>query len=298
MITNVEIAQELGYLEIPPGLHVTVEDALKMPHDQVVFLSTGSQGEPRAALARMASGTHRQIAIEPGDTVILSAGPIPGNEESVSRVIDNLFRLGANVIYDAIEQVHVSGHGGQPDITLMQSLLDPRYIVPLHGEYRHLVLHARLAHRLGVPRSNIFIVENGQTILFDEEYANLGERVPGGWVFVDGSRVGSIGNIVLRDREALSKDGFVVAVVTMEAESGQLVGRPQLVSRGFVFMRDSESEDLFQEAEERLLQSLSTESVSPNDLPGVEGRIRNVLSRLFYDRTRRRPMILPVVTVV
>ncbi|MGH2545000.1 MAG: ribonuclease J, partial [Ardenticatenaceae bacterium] len=253
MVNNVRIAQELGYLEIPSGLLVSVEEALQKAHDQVVFLATGSQGEPRAALARMASGTHRQISIEPGDTVVLSAGAIPGNEESVSRVIDNLFRLGATVIYDAIEKVHVSGHGGQGDIMLMQQLLDPRHVIPLHGEYRHLVLHARLAARLGVPHSNIFIVENGQSVLLDEAYAHVGERVPGGWVFVDGSRVGLIGSAVLRDRESLSRDGFVVAVVTVDGESNQVIGRPQIVSRGFVFLR--ESDDLMEQAEERILQS-------------------------------------------
>ncbi len=296
MVSNIEIAQQLGYLDVPPGLLVSIEEALQKPHDRVVFLATGSQGEPRAALARMASGTHRQIAIEPGDTVVLSAGAIPGNEESVNRVIDNLFRLGANVIYDAIEKIHVSGHGGQPDIMLMQHLLNPKYVIPLHGEYRHLVLHARLAAKLGVPRSNIFIVENGQTILLDEEYASVGERVPGGWIFVDGSRVGAIGNVVLRDRESLSRDGFVVAVVIIDGVTGQPVGRPQIVSRGFILLR--ESDELIYEAEERLLQSLSANGLAPNDVAGMEGRIRNVLSRLFYDETRRRPMILPVVTIV
>ncbi len=296
MEKNVDIARTLGYLEVPPGLLVSVEEALQKPHDQVVFLATGSQGEPRAALARMANGTHRQVSVEAGDTVILSAGAIPGNEESVSRVIDNLFRLGANVIYDAIEKVHVSGHGGQDDIMLMQRLLDPKYVIPLHGEYRHLVLHARLAARLGVPKSNIFIVENGQTIMLDEEFASMGERVPGGWVFVDGSRVGSIGNVVLRDRESLSRDGFVVAVVIIDGESGQLIGRPQIVSRGFVFLKDSDA--LVKTAEERLVQSLSANGFSSSDTTAVEGRVRNVLSRLFYDETRRRPMVLPVVTVV
>ncbi len=295
MINNVEVARELGYLEVPPGLIVSIEEALQKPHDQVVFLSTGSQGEPRAALARMANGTHRQIAIEPGDTVVVSAGAIPGNEESVSRVIDNLFRLGANVIYSAIEDVHVSGHGGRDDLMLMQRLLDPTYIIPLHGEYRHLVLHARLAARMGIPLSNIFIVENGQTILFDESYAHMGERVPGGWVFVDGSRVGAIGASVLRDREALSRDGFVGVAVTLDKESKQLIGRPQIVSRGFLFERESEA--LRQQAADSVVQALSRGG-EISDSAAAEGKIRNALSRLFYEETRRRPMILPIVMMV
>jgi ribonuclease J len=296
MINNIRIAQELGYLDVPPGLLVSVEEALQRPHNEVVFLATGSQGEPRAALARMSSGTHRQISIEPGDTVVLSAGTIPGNEESVSRVINNLFRLGATVIYDAIDKVHVSGHGGQDDILLMQRLLNPRYIVPLHGEYRHLVLHAQLSARLGVPKSNIFIVENGQTILLDEEYGSLGERVSGGWVFVDGSRVGSIGSAVLRDREVLSRDGFVVAVVVVDGESGELVGKPQFVSRGFVFLRDSE--DFFARAERSIEKAFSQEGFERSDIQAIESKVRNLLGRLFFEETRRRPMVLPVVTTV
>lgn len=296
MMNNVRIAQELGYLDTPPGILVSVEEALQRPHSDVVFLATGSQGEPRAALARMASGTHRQISVEAGDTVVVSAGTIPGNEESVSRVIDNLFRLGANVIYDAIEKVHVSGHGGQDDLILMQRLLNPTYIVPLHGEYRHLVLHARLAAGMGMPRSNIFIVEDGQTILLDEQYASMGERVPGGWVFVDGSRVGAIGSVVLRDREALSRDGFVVPVVTLDSETGEVIGRPQILSRGFVFTRDSE--ELFRRAEDSIIQTVAQSGAEKLDSATLESRIRSALGRLFYDTTRRRPMVLPAVTIV
>ncbi|HEX8681890.1 MAG TPA: ribonuclease J [Ardenticatenaceae bacterium] len=296
MVNNVKIAQELGYLDVPPGLFVTVEEALQKPHDQVVFLATGSQGEPRAALARMSTGTHRQVNIVPGDTVVLSAGAIPGNEVSVSRVIDNLFRLGATVIYDAIEKVHVSGHGSQHDIMLMQRLLDPKYVVPLHGEYRHLVLHAQLAAQLGVPRSNIFIVENGQILLVDEEYVSMGERVSGGWVFVDGSRVGTIGSAVLRERESLSQDGFVVAVVTLDGETKQPIGRPQLLSRGFIARDDHE--DFFRRAEDNVLRTLKQDNQEKADTAAIENRIRTALSRLFYDETRRRPMVLPVVTVV
>ncbi|MCB0075951.1 MAG: ribonuclease J [Anaerolineales bacterium] len=296
MIKNVEIARELGYLSIPPGLLVSLDEAMALPHDKVVLLATGSQGEPRAALARMANGSHRQITLEAGDTVVLSAGPIPGNEESVARVIDNLFRLGTNVIYDAISKVHVSGHGGQQDIILMQRLLNPRYIIPLHGEFRHLVLHARLAQRLGMAASDIFIVENGQTVLLDERFASVGERVPGGWVFVDGSRVGGTSSNVLREREALSQDGFVLVSIAWDAARHQMANRPRIHSRGFVPQEPNEA--MFNEAADRLTQALSDATFAREDATAIENRARNVLGKLFYDETRRRPMVVPIVHMV
>lgn len=297
MINYSRIARELGYLSVNDGTLVTIQEALqKQPHE-VVILATGSQGEPRAALALMANESHRQISIEPGDTVVLSAGPIPGNEASVSHVIDKLFRLGANVIYDAIEQVHVSGHGRQNDIMLMQQLLKPRYVIPVHGEYRHLVLHGRLAARLGVPESNIFVVEDGQAILVSQEQeVTLGDRVPGGWVFVDGKTVGKTGAAVLRDREILSQDGFVVAVVTIDGMTDEAIGRPQLISRGFVYVRDSER--LFERAEVCIMQVLEEHKFEMHDIHAIENKIRNALNRYFYNQTRRRPMILPSVQVV
>jgi len=296
MSQNVQIAQELGYLEVPPGVLVSLEEALQRPPDQVVILATGSQGEPSSALSRMANGTHRQVNIEPGDTVVISAHPIPGNEDNVSRVIDNLFRIGADVVYDRLADIHVSGHGGQEDMKLLLSLLQPKYLIPVHGEYRHLVLHGRLGEQMGIPRSNIFIVENGQTVLFDEEKAWLGERVPGGWVFVDGGVVGDIGPVVLRDREALAREGFVVAVVMLDNETGQPIGRPQIVSRGFVYVRDNGT--LLTNAEEQILATISNNGFTPGDTSAVESRVRRVLDRYFYDETKRRPIILPVVVSV
>lgn len=297
MINYSRIARELGYIKVPDGLLVTVEEALQKAPHEVVILATGSQGEPRAALALIANEDHRQIDIEAGDTVVLSAGPIPGNEASVSHIIDKLFRLGANVIYDAIEQVHVSGHGRQNDIMLMQQLLKPSYVVPVHGEYRHLVLHGRLAARLGVPESNIFVVEDGQSILVNEQQeVSLGERVPGGWVFVDGKSVGKTGAAVLRDREVLSQDGFVVAVVTIDGMTDEPTGNPQLISRGFVFVRDSQK--LFERAEVSIMQLLEQHKFEMHDLHAIENKIRNNLSRFFYSQTRRRPMILASVQVV
>lgn len=296
MAQNVEIAQELGYLDVPSGLLVSLEEALQRPHEQVVLLVTGSQGEPSSALSRMASGTHRQVNIEPGDTVVISAHPIPGNEDNVSRVIDNLFRIGADVVYDRLADIHVSGHGGQEDMKLLLSLLQPKYLIPVHGEYRHLVLHGRLAEQMGIPRSNIFIVENGQTVLLDEESAQLGERVPGGWVFVDGGIVGDIGPVVLRDREALAREGFVVAVVMLDSATGQPIGRPQLVSRGFVYVRNNET--LLTSAEEQILAAISDNGFKPGDTSAVESRVRRTLDRYFYDETGRRPIILPVIQTI
>lgn len=297
MINYSRIARELGYLNVTDGLLVTVEEALQKAPHEVVILATGSQGEPRAALALMANESHRQISIEPGDTVLISAGPIPGNEAIISHVIDKLFRLGANVIYDAIEEVHVSGHGCENDIMLMQQLLNPRYVVPVHGEYRHLVLHGRLAARLGLPKSNIFVVEDGQTILVSQEQeVTLGERVPGGWVFVDGKSIGKTRSAVLRDREVLSQDGFVVAVVTIDGMTDEPIGSPLLISRGFVFVRDSER--LFERAQVCIMQVLEEHKFEMHDIQAIENKIRNALNRFFYNQTRRRPMILPSIQIV
>ena len=296
MLNYTRIARQVGCLKVPLGVLVTVEEALQKADDEVVFLATGSQGEPNAALARMANNDHRQIEIEDGDTVILSAGAIPGNEESINLIIDKLFRLGANVIYEAIKQIHVSGHGCQGDLTLMQQLLNPTYVVPVHGEYRHLVLHSQLAAKLGVPRSNIFVVEDGQTLLVDKDSVNLGRRVPGGWVFVDGGSVGAVGSMVIRDREALSKNGFIVAVVTIDGMTDQPVDQPRLISRGFVFLRHSE--ELFEQAENCILETLDENEFEMHDIYTLESKIKKALERFFYIKTGRRPMVMPLVVVI
>jgi ribonuclease J len=293
MSQNVQMALELGYLSVPPGVLVSVEEALQRAPGQVVILATGSQGEPSAALSRMANGTHRQVKIEPGDTVVVSAHPIPGNEDNVSNVINKLFRIGADVVYDRLANIHVSGHGGQEDMKLLLSLLQPKIVIPVHGEYRHLVLHARLAEQMGIPKSNIFIIENGQTVVLDEENARLGDRVPGGWVFVDGGVVGDIGPIVLKDREQLARDGFVVAVVTLDGKTGQPVGRPQIVSRGFVYVRDNET--LLTRAEDSILATLNSNGYKPGDIPAIETKVRGALNRHLYEETGRRPIIIPVI---
>jgi ribonuclease J len=270
---NVRIAQELGYLQIPPDTLAPIEAARRLPLNQVVFLVTGSQGEPGAALARIARGQHREIEIIPGDTVILSANPIPGNEEEVARVINNLIQRGAEVIYPPTR---------------------PRYFIPIHGELRHLHAHARTARALGIPPERIFVVENGMVIEFKDGVGRIGERVPGGYVFVDGSGVGDIGPAVLRDREALARDGFVIVVVTINQSTGALIGQPELVSRGFVYLR--ESSELLDEAARRVVKVFH--SNGHRSTRALEAAIKEVVSKYLYDETRRRPMVLPVVTQV
>ena len=305
MVQNCGIARDLGYLSVPAGILIDLEELDNYPPERLVLVSTGSQGEPTSALARMANRDHRQIEIVPGDTVVISATPIPGNEELVHRTVDNLFRLGANVLWSRSghdgsgQRVHVSGHGSQEELKLMLSLIRPQYFIPIHGEYRHLVHHARIAESLGVPQSNIFVIEDGEVVEFGNGWAQLGKPVPAGYVFVDGLGVGDVGNVVLRDRRVLAQDGILVALITVDRHTGELVGRPDIVTRGFVYAR--ESEDLMDEARqeiESVLAGTGDGAAADADWSTVKGKIQGVLRRLFYKRTRRRPMILPVVTEV
>ncbi|RME76715.1 MAG: ribonuclease J [Chloroflexi bacterium] len=284
---SVERAQSLGYLDIPPGVLVDLQTLKKRPDSQSCLIATGSQGEPTAALGRMAAGRHRQITIKEGDTVVMSSRVIPGNEELVSRAINNLFRRGARVIYGRADNVHVSGHASQEELKLVLSLVKPKYFIPVHGELRHLHAHAALARQQGIPAENIFILENGHVVEFDDRGARVVERVPGGWVFVDGSGVGDIGPAVLRDREILSQDGFVLAVVRRNPKTGQVEGRPVIITRGFVYVK--ENMDLIERAEETVVNALRRNGKDP------QTSIRKALSELVYNETRRRPMVLPVV---
>ncbi len=294
MQENARIAQKLGYLQVPAGTLIQVEEARHLPPNQVVFLVKGSQGEPGAALARIARGHYRDIEIVAGDTVVLSANPIPGNEEEVARVINKLIQRGAEVIYPPLAQVHVSGHASQEEQKLLLALTRPRYFVPIHGELRHLHAHARTARALGIPAENIFVVENGTVIEFEDGVGRIGERVPGGYVFVDGSGVGDIGPAVLRDREILARDGFVIAVVPVDRDTGTLIGQPELVSRGFVYLRGSN--ELLDEAARRVVKALNGNGHRP--ARSIESTVKDVLSKFLYDETHRRPMILPVITRV
>jgi len=291
MVENARIAQELGYLRVPPGVLVDLSHTAYLPPHEVVILTTGSQGEPSAALARMAAGNHPQIEVGRGDTVVLSAHAIPGNEEVVFRIINKLFQRGANVIYEQIAPVHVSGHASQDEQRLLLSLVRPRYLVPIHGELRHLHRHAALAREMGWPPEHILVVENGYILEFDGQTAHIGERVPGGYVFVDGASVGDIGPAVLREREILAQDGVVVVTVTRDAASGHLLKPPVIVSRGFVYEPDAGP--LLTEAEQLVARlALSARRADHN---GVEDLIQQKLAEFLYSETKRRPMILPVV---
>ncbi len=288
----VKIAKELGYLQVPPGMMLPIDKAMRLPPERLVILATGTQGEPSAALARVAIGRHKHIKVEPGDTVIHSAHPIPGNEELVGRTINRLIQRGAHVLYSQIAPVHVSGHASSEEQRLLLNIIRPKFFVPIHGELRHLTRHAQLAHELGVPPENTFVVENGYVLEFDGQSGSVRERVPGGYVFVDGSGVGDIGPAVLRDREILARDGFVVVIVQRDAEMGRLHGPPNIISRGFVFLRDSE--ELLVEAGERVEEVVTSSSIETKS--GVlEDQIRAQLANFLYAETKRRPMIIPVV---
>jgi ribonuclease J len=287
MTENVKIAQKLGYLNVPSDLIISLNNVNDFPPSKVTIMATGTQGEPSAVLGRLATGRHRQIEVQTGDTVILSAHPIPGNEELVHRIINRLLQRGAHVLYDAIAPVHVSGHASREEQKLLLNVVRPKYFIPIHGELRHLHQHAAMARELGIPAENIAVVENGTIIEFDESGMTVGERIPGGYVFVDGSTVGEIGPMVLRDRESLARDGFVVALVNRDPRTEKLLGRPRLISRGFVFRPDAD--ELLRSAEDVLASTLS-------DGEGDwEHLIQSRLGEFLYSETKRRPIVIPVV---
>jgi ribonuclease J len=296
MVNNVQMAVELGYLNIPRNVLIRAEDINKFPAEQVVIICTGSQGEPTSALTRIANQDHRLVRIQPGDTVILSATPVPGNEKMINRTINNLFRLGAEVYYQAIANVHVSGHAAQEELKLMLSLLRPRFFMPVHGEYRQLVLHAKLGHSLGIPADHIVVAEDGDIIEVTQDSISLQDHTACGNVFVDGLGVGDVGQIVLRDRQVLAQDGILMAVLTVDKETGQPIAGPDIVSRGFVYMRDSE--ELLEASRERILESLIGLNGHSSDWSFVKDKIKHTLSEFLYEKTHRRPMILPVVMEV
>ncbi|HLC02057.1 MAG TPA: ribonuclease J [Anaerolineales bacterium] len=284
MVENARIARSLGYLDVPESLIVSLDETLKMPPSQVVLMCTGTQGEPSSILGRLSTGTNRQFDLIPGDTVILSSHPIPGNEEMVHRTINRLFQRGADVVYDAIAPVHVSGHARQEEMKLLMRLIQPKYFVPIHGELRHLKQHAALAREIGIPGDQVAVVENGTVIEFNDGLMHIGERIPGGYVFVDGSGVGDIGPTVMREREALARDGFVVVHLHLDGKSGTLRETPEIVSKGFVFVRDAEQ--LFEDARIRI-DKLAANANGSN----LEELVETELSKYFYAETRRRPMV-------
>lgn len=288
------IAAELGYLNVPEGVLVDVEEIIQLPSNQACIITTGSQGEPMSALTRMAQSDHKRIEIMPGDTVVISASPIPGNEKSISRTIDQLFKLGANVIYEATSGVHVSGHGSQEELKLMLNMVKPKYFMPVHGEYRMLIKHGQLAEQLGIAKENIFIAENGSIIEFTKNGACLAGKVPSGRVLVDGLGVGDVGNIVLRDRKQLSQDGILIVVVALSRSNGQILAGPDIVTRGFVYVRESET--MLDEAKEMIKQTI--EQCLENGMSEwavLKNQIKDALGKHLYERTKRRPMILPII---
>ncbi|MCX6029556.1 MAG: ribonuclease J [Chloroflexi bacterium] len=292
MLKTTEIARQLGHLQVPSGALVELNEALHLPDDRVAIVTTGSQGQPEAALARMAEGTHRQIEVKPGDTIVLSSTPIPGNEEEVARVINKLFARGANVIYPPLANVHVSGHASQEEQKLMLALTRPRFFVPVHGELRHLHAHGRLARQMGVAAENIFILENGAVLELTRDSAQVVERTPSGNIFVDGSGVGDIGPAVMREREVLARDGFVLAVVPVSPATGEVSGKPELVSRGLVYL--PESGDLMERAAERAWSVLRVAGKTKRQ--AIIERTQEALSRFFFEETKRKPMVVVVVT--
>jgi ribonuclease J len=285
MIENARIARKLGYLNIPDEIIVPLDQALQMKPSRVVLHCTGTQGEPSSILGRLSTGSNRQFGVEAGDTVILSSHPIPGNEEMVHRTINRLFQQGAQVIYESIAPVHVSGHASQEEMKMMLQLVKPKYFIPIHGELRHLKQHAVIAQEIGIPSDNIAVIENGTMIEFKDGKMQVGERVPGGYVFVDGMGVGDVGPIVMREREALARDGFVVIHLCLDKKSGELEKPPEIISKGFVFTRDSE--EMFEQ-----VRSMIQELVESTNSEEVKSRIEKELSKFFYAETKRRPMII------
>lgn len=293
----VEKAVELGYLKVPEGIMIPIDAISRYPREQIIIVTTGSQGEPMSALSRMAAGTHKKVSISSEDFIIISASPIPGNEKLVTNVVNELMRLGSKVIYEKMYEVHTSGHACQDELKMMLSLTKPQYFMPVHGEYKHLKAHAELAISMGIPASNIVIGDIGQVVEIDSKGIHFGGTVPAGCVFVDGLGVGDVGSIVLRDRKILSQDGLIVVVATIDRETGQIISGPDLVSRGFVYVR--ESEELLDEARRlvrRVFDKCAKNHIHEWTLYKTD--IKEELSSFIFRKTRRNPMILPIIMEV
>lgn len=297
MVNMVTVANELGYMNIGEGTLIDINDMDKYDGDQLVLITTGSQGEPMSALTRIAYSEHRKIELMPDDLVIISATAIPGNENAVSRIVNKIIEKGTEVIYESLADIHVSGHACQEELKMMLALVKPKFFIPAHGETRHLKVHAEVAESMGTPAENIFIMENGQVLEFTKETANIGNTVQSGHILVDGLGVGDVGNIVLRDRKHLAEDGLIVVVVTMDKEHGKVVSGPDIVSRGFVYVR--ESEDLMVEARNIVKAALEEcEKKKITDWATLKSAIRDALRSFLYEKIKRNPMILPIIMEV
>jgi len=297
MINAVKVSQELGYLDVPEGTLIHVNDLKDYKDSEVVLMTTGSQGEPMSALTRMANSDHKKIQIKPGDLVIISANPIPGNEKTVSRVINMLYEKGATVLYDALTQVHVSGHARREELKLMLSLLKPKFFIPVHGEYRHLMQHAKLAGEMGIPEKNTIIGKNGDVIELTSKSIAINGSVPSGNILVDGLGVGDVGNIVLRDRKLLAENGLIIVVLVTERGTGKIISGPEIVSRGFIYVR--ENIDLIEESKSVIRKALSKcEDTKIKDWNNIKMMIKDSLSGFIYEKIKRNPMILPIIMEV
>ncbi|MBQ6392707.1 MAG: ribonuclease J, partial [Eubacterium sp.] len=294
MVNTISTAAELGYIQIPENTLIDIEEMRRYPDEQLVLITTGSQGETMAALSRMANSVHRKVSIVPGDVIIFSSHPIPGNEKAVSKIMNELAKKGAKVIF---QDTHVSGHACQEEIKLIYTLTKPQYAIPVHGEFRHLNRHKQLAMEMGIPKDNVIILHSGDVLSLSKDEAEVVERVTSGGIFVDGLGVGDVGNIVLRDRQNLSQNGLFIVVVTLDQYNNMLLAGPDIVSRGFIYMR--ESEDLIQEAKQVVTISLERcNDRNITDWNRIKNNIRDDLSEFIWKRMKRRPMILPIIMEV
>ncbi len=296
MSDTVKITAELGYLEIPDGVLARIDELRNMPNEKVVIITTGSQGEPTSGLVRIANRDHKQLNIVKGDTVVYSASPIPGNESLINRTVDSLFKQGADVYYGSMAQTHVHGHASQEELKLLLRLVKPRYFMPVHGEYRHLNLHARLAQSIGMPAENTFVLEDGDILELTPNWGKVTGKVGTGNVYVDGLSVGDVGGIILRNRRMLSRDGIVVVIIAVNKQTGKLVGRPDIVSRGFVDV--NESKDMLDESRDLVVKLLDHGKKHSAEWGFADSKVRDALNRFYYEHTKRRPMILPVMVKV
>jgi len=297
MVSNSQIALDLGYLRIPPDTWLRLEDINTLKDDEIVIITTGSQGEPMSVLSRIATGEHKIIKVQKGDTVILSAKIIPGNERSIGRIINHLFRHGANVIYEKVSEIHVSGHASKEELKLMLNMVRPKYFMPIHGEYRHLAYHAMLADKVGIPEDHIFILENGEVLEISDTEARRGGKIAAGRVFIDGKGMGDVEDMVLRDRRRLAHDGIVLILVTIEKLTGTVVSGPEIISRGFIF--EDASPDVINDVKELVTNTLKDlDRAIITDTLLLQARLRSVLKKYLRNTMERRPMIMPLIVEV
>ena len=298
MNDTVHMALELGYLNAPDGILARLDELKGMPHNKIVFVATGSQGEPTSALVRMANRDYRQLHIIRGDTVVISATPIPGNEALVNRTVNNLFKQGAQVLYDRVAQVHVHGHASQEELKLLLNLVKPKFFMPIHGEYRHLTLHAKLAESVGILKENIWVLEDGDILELSSQASKIIGKVTSGNVYVDGLSGGGIGSVVLRDRRMLSRDGIVMVIIAINRQTGKLIGRPDIISRGFVDTREAKDKDMIEKSRDLVARILDHSGDRPAEWSFINTKVRDTLNKFYYEQTKRRPMILPFMVKV